>query len=331
MTSGLVVARAIHDNLTVAEVNAWHYWWLVERSDTEPGRGGLIGEDVVTRRAYVVGQYSRFVRPGSTRVRLSSSNPQRGVFASAFVGGTGDELALVVINENATPVTQAFDFTGAESSELAQPSRTTRSPSKRRVPFRAAAFVTLELSPRSVTTFTGLASGRRATPTENPACSHVAPRVLPPEESDATGCSCRQAGRSPASGAAARARRATRRDGSVPASTRGRARQGIVPIVMIASVGGEQRVLLALAAHLVRALIGDLDDDLERDARRLRRAKAHVDPRETGDRTRDPILNQRVVLANDSAYRRRGSRTWGARSRPPRASLLRDTPSADSR
>ncbi|HVR19038.1 MAG TPA: glycoside hydrolase [Polyangiaceae bacterium] len=198
MTSGLVVARAIHDNLTVAEVNAWHYWWLVERSDTEAGRGGLIGEDVVTRRAYVVGQYSHFVRPGSTRVRLSSPSPQRGVFASAFVGSSGDELTLVVINENATPVTQAFDFTGAELSELDATVTNDELALEAQGSVPGGGAATLELSPRSVTTFTGSVSPS-SDATTNPACAHVLPRVIAPEESDATGCSCRQAGRSPAS------------------------------------------------------------------------------------------------------------------------------------
>jgi glucuronoarabinoxylan endo-1,4-beta-xylanase len=198
MTSALVVARAIHDNLTVAEVNAWHYWWLIERSDTQPGRGGLIGEDEVTRRAYVVGQYSRFVRPGATRVRLSSPSPQRGVFASAFLGGTGVALTLVVINENLSPVSQAFDLTGAEVSELDATVTNDELALEAQGSVPGGVAVTLELSPRSVTTFTGT-----ITPSSdviaNPACSHVAPRVLPPEESDATGCSCRQAERSPGS------------------------------------------------------------------------------------------------------------------------------------
>jgi glucuronoarabinoxylan endo-1,4-beta-xylanase len=33
MGSAIRVARTIHEHLTVAQVNAWHYWWLLPRTD----------------------------------------------------------------------------------------------------------------------------------------------------------------------------------------------------------------------------------------------------------------------------------------------------------
>jgi glucuronoarabinoxylan endo-1,4-beta-xylanase len=189
MDSGLVVARAIHENLTVAEVNAWHYWWITERGDTAPGRGGLMSQDAITRRGYVTGQFSRFVRPGSRRVRLSVESPRLGVLASAYLRETGSELVLVIVNENAEGVTQSFDFTGAEVGDLT-PYVTNDDVALEAGPaVPGGTEVTLELAPRSVTTFT-------APVVVDPAASVVeaCSRVVPPEESDATGCACRLTG-----------------------------------------------------------------------------------------------------------------------------------------
>jgi len=193
MTSGFVVAHAIHDNLTVAEVNAWHYWWLVERSDTAPGKGGLLSNDEITRRAYVTGQWSRFVRPGSRRIRMSSGDPQSGVRTSAFLTDQS-QLALVVINENSTPVTQSFDFQGAEVGELVPYVTNDEVTIEEQPSIPGGPFVSAELSPRSVTTFTApVTIDTGALPTE--ACARPE-RVITHAESTASGCSCRQAGRS---------------------------------------------------------------------------------------------------------------------------------------
>jgi glucuronoarabinoxylan endo-1,4-beta-xylanase len=193
MDSGLVVARAIHDNLTIAEVNAWHYWWLVDRDDTPPSRGALLSEGVITRRAYVTGQFSRFVRPGSRRIR-GSGGIQGDVRVSAFLRETGSDLVVVAINESTTPVTQTFDFSGAEVSDLV-PYVTNADVTLEEQPAVAGApLVSYELSPRSVTTFVAPVTITADAPV-NPECEVVAPRrVQPEEESTASGCSCRQAG-----------------------------------------------------------------------------------------------------------------------------------------
>lgn len=191
MGSGLVVARAIHDNLTAAEVNAWHYWWLVDRDDTPPSRGALLSEGVITRRAYVTGQYSRFVRPGSRRIRLSTANPQGGVLASAFLRETGTDLVVVAINENDAPAAQSFDFFGADVSDLVPYVTNDDVFLEEQAPIPGGVSASYELSPRSVTTFVGSVT-MDETAEANPACSSV----MPEEESTSTGCSCRHAGRS---------------------------------------------------------------------------------------------------------------------------------------
>jgi glucuronoarabinoxylan endo-1,4-beta-xylanase len=219
MDSGLVVARAIHENLTTAEVNAWHYWWITERDDTPPGRGGLMSQGEITRRGYVTGQFSRFIRPGSTRLRLSLESPQPGVLASAFLGPRGAELALVLVNENTSSVTQAFDFTGAEVGDLTPYLTNDEVALEPQPAVGGGVRVALELAPRSVTTFTAPLTLVDGVPANEACAPLVPPSVEPLPESDATGCACRF-------------------EGPVPPS-RG-ALYWVVPIVMIVSFLGRR-------------------------------------------------------------------------------------------
>ena len=78
--SGLRVAMMIHDHLVGGEVNAWHYWWLKPSADDPADNSALTTIDgQVTRRAYALGNWSRFVRPGFVRVDATPS-PQTWVY-----------------------------------------------------------------------------------------------------------------------------------------------------------------------------------------------------------------------------------------------------------
>jgi MYXO-CTERM domain-containing protein len=177
-------------------VNAWHYWWLIERSDTPPGKGGLLSEDVITRRAYVTGQYSRFVRPGSRRIHLSRESLQSGVYASAFLRESGSDFVLVVVNENDAPVVQSFDFEGAEVSDLVPYVTNDSVALEEQSPVSAGTAIRYEFSPRSVTTFQGPVTVFDGALPSRPCSS-----LLSEEESTSTACSCRVAGGTRAPGA----------------------------------------------------------------------------------------------------------------------------------
>ena len=154
--SGLVVAKKIHDHLVRAEVNAWHYWWLKPRMDSPPGNGALTGLDgQLTRRAYALGNWRRFVRPGFVRVDATPS-PQVGVYVGAFTDPVSGRVVIVAINLNTTDAEQVFSVSGSllgavipwiTSAGLAL------APADP-VPVSDAAF-TFVLPGRSVTTFVG--------------------------------------------------------------------------------------------------------------------------------------------------------------------------------
>ena len=109
--SGLAVAQLIHDHLVYGEVNAWHYWWLKPRTSSE--NGALAGGDgQLTRRAYVVGNWSRFVRPGFVRVDATPS-PQYFVYVSAFADPASGRMVIVAINSGTADAEQVFSIPGS--------------------------------------------------------------------------------------------------------------------------------------------------------------------------------------------------------------------------
>ena len=79
--SGLRVAAMIHENLVHGNVSAWHYWWLMPGSGD--GNGALTVNMTLLPRAYVLGNWSKFVRPGFVRVAATPLS-QDYVYASAF-------------------------------------------------------------------------------------------------------------------------------------------------------------------------------------------------------------------------------------------------------
>ncbi len=98
--NGVTVAKWIHDALTLGNVNVWHYWWL--QNPYNEDNEGLIGHPgaptAPTKRLYSVGNYSRFIRPGWTRIDVAGANPN--VFSSAYTSPSNASFAIVVVNNS---------------------------------------------------------------------------------------------------------------------------------------------------------------------------------------------------------------------------------------
>ncbi|AVS72003.1 xylanase [Paracidovorax avenae] len=87
--SALGVASELHNSM-LANYSAY-VWWYIRRGY------GLIAEDgTVSKRGYVMSQYARFVRPGSTRIGATPA-PYADVAASAYQTPDG-KTVLVVVN-----------------------------------------------------------------------------------------------------------------------------------------------------------------------------------------------------------------------------------------
>lgn len=106
ITNAMYWANRIHLYMTVAQVNAWHYWWLVPANPDNEGLTDTAGNP--TKRMYVLGNYSRFVRPGYYRIGVSNN---AFTSVSAYKDTNSSSFAIVAINSGFTTVTQIFNLT----------------------------------------------------------------------------------------------------------------------------------------------------------------------------------------------------------------------------
>ncbi|MEO7916413.1 MAG: hypothetical protein ABIR16_02120 [Dokdonella sp.] len=100
ISNGVTVAKWINDALTVGNANVWHYWWL--QNPYNETNEGLIGHPSAptapTKRLYSVGNYSKFVRPGWTRIDVAGTNPN--LFTTAYRSPSNAGFAIVVVNNS---------------------------------------------------------------------------------------------------------------------------------------------------------------------------------------------------------------------------------------
>ena len=144
--SVLATGKEIHDCLAVANFNAY-IWWYLKRFY------GPLGEDsVVTKRGYIMAQFSKFIRPGYVRIGATPS-PNTNVHVSAY---KKDKLVIVAVNQGAVSVVQDFSVAGAAVSSVT-PWRTTETVDMEEQSAIAVAAGTFSatLPARSVTTFVG--------------------------------------------------------------------------------------------------------------------------------------------------------------------------------
>lgn len=113
MEDALHWATKIHRYLTIAEVNAWHWWILSDGRDYGYGTDNSALTDInliYPRRAYVTGQWSRFVRPGWHRVGVSYNIGSLQI--TAFKNSGNQSFAIVAVNSGRKPMRQTFEFNG---------------------------------------------------------------------------------------------------------------------------------------------------------------------------------------------------------------------------
>ena len=113
MEDGLYWAGRVHQFLTGAEANAWHYWWLIAYGSDN---GGLCdANEVPAKRMYALGNFSRFVRPGFFRIGTSSAG---STWVSSYRNLTNRHFAVVAINAATNAVTQTFYLTNAAAESV---------------------------------------------------------------------------------------------------------------------------------------------------------------------------------------------------------------------
>jgi len=103
----LYVARLIHHDLVVANASAWHWWLAVSAYDYKDGlvyvekkeSDGLV-ED--TKLLWTLGNYSRFIRPGSQRVSVTGQNINvnnvNQLMISSYLDAGNEKVITVLVN-----------------------------------------------------------------------------------------------------------------------------------------------------------------------------------------------------------------------------------------
>lgn len=140
----LATGKEINDCMN-AGMSAYVWWYIVRFY-------GPIGEDGnVTKRGYIMSQFSRFIRPGFHKIK-SSFSPQRNVYLTSYKDSSG--VVIVAVNMNSASVDQTFSFENSSYSSFNQyvTSKTENCKQLADVTANAGSFTT-KLEGSSVTTF----------------------------------------------------------------------------------------------------------------------------------------------------------------------------------
>jgi glucuronoarabinoxylan endo-1,4-beta-xylanase len=107
IANGVYYAQRIFQFMTQAQVNAWHYWWLIASSTSTGNQGLLDNNAAITKRLFAVGNYSRFVRPNYYRIGVSNNT---FTSISAYRATNSTSFAIVAVNSSSATVTQIFNL-----------------------------------------------------------------------------------------------------------------------------------------------------------------------------------------------------------------------------
>lgn len=91
------LAKEIHDCMVTGNMNAYVYWWITWPNGLANSNGQIF------KRAYVLGQFAKFIRPGYYRVD-ATPNPATNVYVSAYKGDKN--VVIVAVNTGAGSVNQ---------------------------------------------------------------------------------------------------------------------------------------------------------------------------------------------------------------------------------
>ena len=157
MANALLWAQRIHYFLSKARVNAFHYWYLSAAPNRRPDNEALTDSNgKVALRAYAIGQWSKFVRPGWHEVNVTHAG---SALVTAFQSEDGQHSAIVVVNAEAFPLPIQFlvGSVAAHGSVVPWVTSSDKSLSRQTaVPVVHDAF-SYELPPQSIVTFVGSA------------------------------------------------------------------------------------------------------------------------------------------------------------------------------
>ncbi len=106
----LDVATNIHNGLVVGNMSAY-VWWYIRRS-----YGPMLEDGSISKRGYMMAQYSKYVRPSDVRIAATES-PADGLLISAYKG-SDNQVTIVAINNGTSDVSQHFAFSSGSITDV---------------------------------------------------------------------------------------------------------------------------------------------------------------------------------------------------------------------
>ena len=100
----LDVAENIHNGLVVGNMSVYT-WWYIKRSYSLIEQSGSNGG--ITKRGYMMAQYSKYVRPGDFRIDCTET-PDSNLLISAYKH-SDTQIEIVAINKGSSDLQQQFD------------------------------------------------------------------------------------------------------------------------------------------------------------------------------------------------------------------------------
>jgi glucuronoarabinoxylan endo-1,4-beta-xylanase len=111
INSAVDTGQQISSTLTVGNMSAYIWWKTIGNAN-----GLLSAAGVLEPRAYVMAQFSKFVRPGDIRIDVPFNSSPLGL--SAFMDPSSGRFAMVAVNDTTLPVTQSFTINGITTGDL---------------------------------------------------------------------------------------------------------------------------------------------------------------------------------------------------------------------
>lgn len=127
MDSALRVARIIHFDLSLVNASAWQWWSAVANEDFKSGliytdykKSGDAETIYESKILWILGNYSRFIRPGMVRVEMRGSQlPEvNSLLGSAYLNPASGQVVMVFVNQSYQSRFVRIGFAGVEKSAL---------------------------------------------------------------------------------------------------------------------------------------------------------------------------------------------------------------------
>jgi glucuronoarabinoxylan endo-1,4-beta-xylanase len=145
------LGKEVHDCMVTASMNAYVYWWITYDNGLAKSGGSTF------KRAYALGQFAKYVRPGYHRVDATAA-PATNVSVSAYMGD--NKVVVVAVNTGTASVNQNFVIRGGTPSQISSWQTTASSNMAAGQAYEASGgSFTAALPGQSITTFVGSLSG----------------------------------------------------------------------------------------------------------------------------------------------------------------------------